>query len=126
LITFVSIMFVQTHEPGELGIADFTWVKAPVTIAGAALPHKLFHYRLVASGWAYAQVAYGGESFSALSHGFRLLAITGAWPMRTVPSNHPTTTSSSNSSRLCCCVEAMTLPPVMPTKTSFVMPSGGG
>lgn len=65
------VMFVQTHEPGELGIADFTWVKEPVTIAGEALPHKLFHYRLVASGWAYAQVTYGGESFSALSDGLQ-------------------------------------------------------
>ena len=66
-----AVMFVQTHEPGELGIADFTWVKEPVTIAGEALKHKLFHYRLVASGWAYAQVTYGGESFSALSDGLQ-------------------------------------------------------
>lgn len=65
------VMFIQSHEPGELGIADFTWVKEPVTIAGEALSHKLFHYRLVASGWAYAQVTYGGESFSALSDGLQ-------------------------------------------------------
>ncbi len=66
-----SVMFVQTHEPGERGIADFTWVKEPVTIAGQVLRHKLFHYRLVASGWAYVQVTYGGESFSALSDGLQ-------------------------------------------------------
>jgi hypothetical protein len=65
------VMFTQTHEAGELGIADFTWVKEPVTVAGEALKHKLFHYRLVASGWAYAQVTYGGESFSALSDGLQ-------------------------------------------------------
>ena len=65
------VMFVQIHHPGELGIADFTWVEEPVTIAGEALRHKLFHYRLVASGWAYAQVTYGGESFSALSDGLQ-------------------------------------------------------
>ena len=65
------VMFLQIHEPGDLGIADFTWVKEPVTIAGEVLRHKLFHYRLVASGWAYAQVTYGGESFSALSDGLQ-------------------------------------------------------
>jgi hypothetical protein len=31
----------------------------------------MFHYRLVASGWAYAQVVYGGESFSALTDGLQ-------------------------------------------------------
>lgn len=66
-----EVVFRQTHEPGALGIADFTWVTEPVTIAGQALRHKLFHYRLVASGWAYAQVTYGGESFSALSDGLQ-------------------------------------------------------
>lgn len=65
------VMFSQHHEPGDLGMADFTWVKEPVTIAGEPLRHKLFHYRLVASGWAYAQVTYGGESFSALSDGLQ-------------------------------------------------------
>lgn len=66
-----EVMFVQTHRPGELGIADFTWVHEPVTIAGEPQPHRLFHYRLVASGWAYAQVVYGGESFSALADGLQ-------------------------------------------------------
>lgn len=45
-------MFIPAHKPGEQGIAGFTWVRETVTIAGSALPHKLFHYRLVASGWA--------------------------------------------------------------------------
>lgn len=66
-----DVVFCQTHEPGALGIADFTWVAEPVTIAGQRLKHKLFHYRLVASGWAYAQVTYGGESFSALADGLQ-------------------------------------------------------
>lgn len=66
-----EVMFRQTHAPGGLGIADFTWVTEPITIGGEALIHKLFHYRLVASGWAYAQVTYGGESFSALSDGLQ-------------------------------------------------------
>ncbi len=66
-----DVVFVQTHEPGELGIVDFTWVDEPVTIAGELLKHRLFHYRLVASGWAYAQATYGGESFSALADGLQ-------------------------------------------------------
>jgi len=66
-----EVMFTQTHAPGALGIADFTVVKAPVTIAGVPLKHRLFHYRLVASRWGYTQVVYGGESFTALSDGLQ-------------------------------------------------------
>ena len=64
-------MFTRTHALGALGIADFTVVKASVTIAGVPLKHRLFHYRLVASRWGYAQVVYGGESFTALSDGLQ-------------------------------------------------------
>ena len=66
-----NVVFVQTHALGELGIVDFTCVDEPVTIMGNPLGHRLFHYRLVASGWAYAQVTYGGESFSALADGLQ-------------------------------------------------------
>jgi hypothetical protein len=47
-----EVMFTQTHALAALGIADFTWVTDPVTIAGEPIRHRLFHYRLVASGWA--------------------------------------------------------------------------
>ena len=50
-----EVMFTQTHASGALGIADFTVVKEAVTIAGIPLKHRLFHYRLVASRWGYAQ-----------------------------------------------------------------------
>ena len=66
-----NVVFVQTHAPGELGMADFTVVSDPVTIDGQRLKHRLFHYRLVASGWAYVQVVCGGESFTALSDGLQ-------------------------------------------------------
>lgn len=66
-----DVVFVQTHALGELGIVDFTCVDEPVTIMGELLNHRLFHYRLVASGWAYVQVTYGGESFSALADGLQ-------------------------------------------------------
>ncbi len=66
-----EVVFIQTHEYGELGIADFTHVKSPVTISGERLKHMLFHYRMPASGWAYVKVVYGGESFSAFSDGLQ-------------------------------------------------------
>lgn len=66
-----SVIFVQEHPLGALGIADFTHADFPVTIDGVPLVHKLFHYRLVASGWAYAQVTYAGESFAAFSDGLQ-------------------------------------------------------
>ena len=66
-----AVIFRQEHPPGALGICDFTHADFLVTIAGEPLQHKLFHYRLVSSGWAYAQVTYCGESFSAFSDGLQ-------------------------------------------------------
>ena len=66
-----DVVFIQTHEYGALGIADFTHVVSPVTIAGDLLKHMLFHYRMPASGWAFTQVIYGGESFAAFSDGLQ-------------------------------------------------------
>lgn len=66
-----EVMFLQRHEFGKLGIADFTHIQSKVTISGTPLPHLLFHYRLPASKRAYAQVIYGGESFAALSDGLQ-------------------------------------------------------
>jgi hypothetical protein len=66
-----AVVFLQEHPEGALGICDFTQADFPVTIAGEPLVHKLFHYRLVASGWAFAQVTYGGESFAAFSDGLQ-------------------------------------------------------
>ena len=52
-----------------------------MTIAGEAFPHLLFHYRLAWSGWSYAQVVQGGESFVALSEGLQnALASCGGVP----------------------------------------------
>ena len=66
-----AVVFVQEHPLGALGICDFTQADFLVTIAGEPLTHKLFHDRLVASGWAFAQVTYGGESFAAFSDGLQ-------------------------------------------------------
>jgi hypothetical protein len=61
-------MFLQHHQPGVLGISDFTLLKGePITVAGQVLEHRLFHFRLPYSGWCHVEVIHGGESFVALS-----------------------------------------------------------
>jgi len=59
---------MQHHQPGVSGISDFTLLKGkPITIAGAAFEHRLFHFRLPYSGWCHVEVIHGGESFVALA-----------------------------------------------------------
>lgn len=67
-----EVMFQIRHEPGGMGLSDFTHLKGvTITIAGQPLPHILYHYRLAYSGWQYVQVIRGGESFVGLSHGLQ-------------------------------------------------------
>ncbi|MEM9806853.1 MAG: IS21 family transposase [Cyanobacteria bacterium P01_D01_bin.56] len=76
-----EVMFELRHEPGVMGISDFTELKGmTITIKGHPFEHLLYHYRLAYSGWRYAQVIQGGESFIALSEGLQnaLLASGGA------------------------------------------------
>jgi hypothetical protein len=41
------VMFKIQHEPGVMGLSDFTHLKGvTVTIAGKPLNHILYHYRL--------------------------------------------------------------------------------
>ena len=77
-----EVIFPLRYEPGEIAFCDFTQLKGvEVTIAGEAFPHLLFHYRLAWSGWSYAQVVQGGESFVALSEGLEnTLAACGGVP----------------------------------------------
>ncbi len=66
------ICFPQTHPPGAMLIADFTVMDGlDITIGGVPLPHRLLHARLPCSGWAFATVVLGGESFPALAEGLR-------------------------------------------------------
>jgi hypothetical protein len=63
-----EVMFLQHHQPGVMGISDFTLLKgAPITVAGAVLEHRLLHFRLPYSGWCHVEVIHGGESFVALA-----------------------------------------------------------
>jgi hypothetical protein len=42
-----DVIFRQQHEPGRLGLSDFTDVSAlGITIAGEPLDHRLYHFRL--------------------------------------------------------------------------------
>jgi hypothetical protein len=67
-----EVMFELRHEPGVMGISDFTELKGvEITIHGTPFEHLLYHYRLAYSGWRYAQVIQGGESFIALSEGLQ-------------------------------------------------------
>lgn len=76
-----EVIFRQTHEPGRMGLSDFTDMGAlAITIGGIALDHRLYHFRLVYSGFEHAHVVLGGESFVALAEGLQnaLWALGGA------------------------------------------------
>jgi hypothetical protein len=80
-----EVIFRQTHEPGRMGLSDFTeMAEAGVTVAGAPLPHRLYHFRLAFSGFEHAHVVLGGESFVALAAGLQ----DALWALGGAPSEH--------------------------------------
>lgn len=80
-----DVIFRQEHEPGRLGLSDFTDTSAlGITIAGVALPHRLYHFRLAFSGFEHAHVVLGGESFVALAEGLQ----NALWTLGGVPKQH--------------------------------------
>jgi hypothetical protein len=80
-----DVIFRQEHEPGRLGLSDFTDTSAlGVTIAGVALAHRLYHFRLAFSGFEHAHVVLGGESFVALAEGLQ----NALWTLGGVPTQH--------------------------------------
>ena len=67
-----EVMFRQQPEAGQLGLSDFVDMKdLEVQVAGEALDHRLFHFRLAWSGFEHGRVVLGGESFTALSEGLQ-------------------------------------------------------
>jgi hypothetical protein len=51
-----DVIFRQEHEPGRLGLSDFTDTsELCITIAGIALEHRLYHFRLAFSGFEHAE-----------------------------------------------------------------------
>lgn len=66
-----EVFFEQEHPLGREAQFDFTDATSlGVTIAGVPLEHLLFEFILSASGWRYAQVAFG-ETFEAMSAGIQ-------------------------------------------------------
>lgn len=87
-----EVIFRQKYMPGFMGISDYTWMnKLEISIAYKAFAHKLFHYKLVFSGWTYAQLVFGGESFESLSTGLQ----NAFWRSGGVPQTHRTDSLSA-------------------------------
>jgi hypothetical protein len=68
-----EVMFRQIHEPGRLGISDFTHPKKiKATINREPFEHIFYHFRLPYSGFNYMQVFAGsGESYTILAQGLQ-------------------------------------------------------
>ena len=80
-----DVIFRQDHMPGRVGLSDFTAMgDAAITIAGAALDHRLYHFRLAYSGFQHAHVVLGGESFAALAEGLQ----NALWSLGGAPREH--------------------------------------
>jgi hypothetical protein len=80
-----DVIFRQEHPPGRLGLSDFTEMgDRGISIAGAPLDHRLYHFRLAFSGWEHAHVVLGGESFVALAEGLQ----NALWALGRAPLQH--------------------------------------
>ena len=87
-----DVIFRQVQEPGRQGLSDFTELKGlVVTIAGEALDHRLYHFRLAYSGWSHVRVVLGGESYSALAEGLQ----EALWRLGGAPLEHRTDSLSA-------------------------------
>src|SRR3974390_518945 len=55
-----DVIFRQEHEPGRLGLSDFTDASAlRITLAGEPLDHRLYHFRLAFPRFQHATVRLG-------------------------------------------------------------------
>ena len=80
-----EVMFRQVHEPGRMGLSDFTDMgDLAITVARQALDHRLYHFRLVYSGFEHAHVVLGGESYVALAEGLQ----NALWALGGAPHEH--------------------------------------
>ena len=87
-----EVFFPQAHAPGRMALSDFTDAgELGVTVAGAPLAHRLYHFTLAFSGWEHAEVVEGGESFVALAHGLQ----NALWQAGGVPAEHRTDSLSA-------------------------------
>jgi hypothetical protein len=80
-----EVIFPQEHEPGRLGLSDFTSAgELGVTVVGVPLAHSLYHFRLAYSGFEHAHVVLGGESYVALAEGLQ----NALWTLGGAPKEH--------------------------------------
>jgi hypothetical protein len=84
--------FAQAHPPGRFALSDFTVAdELNVSIAGMAFPHRLYQFALAYSGWRYAEVVLGGESYMALASGLQ----NALWAIGGVTEEHRTDSLSA-------------------------------
>lgn len=87
-----EVIFRQIHEPGRMGLSDFTDMSGlGITVAKKPLPHRLYHFRLVFSGFEHGHVVLQGESFVALAAGLQ----DALWSLGGVPEEHRTDSLSA-------------------------------
>ncbi len=87
-----DVIFRQVHEPGRMGLSDFTDMgDVGITVARAPLDHRLYHFRLAYSGFEHAHVVLGGESFVALAEGMQ----NALWSLGGAPREHRTDSLSA-------------------------------
>ena len=87
-----EVIFRQVHEPGRMGLSDFTDVSGlGVMIGGTPFAHLLYHFRLAYSGFEHAEVILGGESFAALIQGLQ----NALWSLGGAPGEHRTDSLSA-------------------------------
>ena len=87
-----EVIFRQAHEPGRMGLSDFTdMADLAIIVAGVPLDHRLYHFRLVWSGFEHAHVILGGESYVALAHGLQ----NALWALGGSPLDHRTDSLSA-------------------------------
>lgn len=87
-----EVIFRQNHAPGRQGMSDFFDARdLAITIAGAPLSHRVYHFTLVYSGWEHAEVVLGGESYTAMANGLQ----NALWQLGGVPHEHRTDSLSA-------------------------------
>lgn len=80
-----DVIFRQMHEPGRMGLSDFTEMgDLRITVAAVPLAHRLYHFRLACSGFEHAHVILGGESYVALAEGLQ----NALWTLGGAPREH--------------------------------------
>jgi hypothetical protein len=87
-----DVIFRQKNPPGWQSISDFTNAdELNITIRDESFKHLLYHFRLSFSGYEFAQVVEGGESYPALAEGLQ----NAFWSIGGVTETHRTDSLSA-------------------------------